>query len=157
MVIASHFSDCTGGAPSEGQQLLPAPAPQGRGADPVLDGLPLSLAEERREGDGNVSKHKQWEGEGVQDLLHRLGMDPPPLGNGGDGPQHKQRQIHIQQHLPHGPQGDGQVLPPDGSQHSRRHIAHDGRRRQDKGRHNGRRHIVAGEAPPGRAPCSLAP
>ena len=84
---------------SEGQDLLPVTAPQMRCGDPVLDGLPLGLAEESRQRNGNVGEHEQGKGEHVHKLFDGRSADLVPFRDGGDAAQHQQRQIHIQQHI----------------------------------------------------------
>ena len=117
---------------SEGKKLLPVTAPQMRCGDPVLDGLPLGLAEESRQRNGNVGEHKQGEGEHIHDLLDGGGADILPLCNGGDTAQHQQSQVYIQQHLPHGLKSHQQVVSGQSTDDTQREVDEDTDGGEDK-------------------------
>ena len=125
-------------------------------ADGVVDGLPLHLHKERRQGDGQVRQHEQGEGEGIDQLLRGGGVDAMPLGDGGDAAQHQQRGQNAAQALQQGADGEPHACALHQPQYRQRDVGQQAQRGEDEGRQDGHGHIKAAPAALGRAPKQLA-
>ena len=119
----------------------------------MLDGLPLHPAHQGRQGDGHICKHKQGEGDGVQQLFGGGGVDLVPLGDGGDHAVHEQSHIEAEHRVGHELHRHSQHLP--GLQRRQQQTAHradaveqQGRQSQQHAGGNGHQHVIAGEPAP---------